>query len=338
MLFVVYGSAVRLGRRAAAVHLGAVLVAAVVLLRLSPMFPGWLSVVLYVALITSAWSLGAVIFTLQSLARENAQRAAELEQARLELARHAVAAERVRMARELHDVIAHNMSVIAMHAGVARLAVGTDPDAERGLLAGIEGLSRNALAEMRRLVTFLRDQDDAAAEGQPAGALDPAPSLRRLHELVSRVVEAGVTVDVHVDGALDDVPPGVSLSAYRVIQEALTNVLRHAGPTTARLSVAAQDGMVSICVENDRPITAVRRAIAPGGHGTIGMRERAELYGGTLLSAPSPEGAGGWRHESRTRGCAGDPCSRRRRPAPGPGGPARDVRARPRHRGGRGGH
>lgn len=297
VLFVAYGSAARLGRRRALVDLGVLLVAAVLLLRLGPFFVGWPSAVFYVALITSAWSLGAVVFALRSLARENAQRATELEQARLELARHAVAVERLRMARELHDVIAHSVSMIAMQAGVARLAVGTDPDAERGSLAVIEDLSRNALAEMRRLVVFLRDQDEAAAGREPAAALDPAPSLGRLHELVSGVVEAGVTVDVHTQGDLHEVPPGVSLSAYRVIQEALTNVLRHAGRTTARLSVAVRGGIVSICVENDRPVVGGRSAAAPGGHGTVGMRERAELYGGTVRSGPTPEG--GWRVEAR---------------------------------------
>lgn len=313
VLFVAYGSAVRLGKRRGSPDLGALLVGAVVLLHMAPFFVGWPSVLLYLALITAAWCLGAVVFTLQALVRENGQRASELEQARLELARHAVAAERVRMARELHDVIAHSMSVIAMHAGAARLAVGTDPDGERALLGGIEALSRSALGEMRRLVTVLRDQDEVpSGDHRAAPVLDPAPGLRELHRLVSPVVEAGATVDVRTGGDVDDVPPGVSLSAYRVVQEALTNVLRHAGPTTVRLSVTAQDGVVDICVENDRTADGVRHTAVPGGHGTTGMRERVELYGGTLRSGPVPDG--GWRVAARIpySEVAGDPRTRHR--------------------------
>ncbi|MGK5173080.1 sensor histidine kinase [Geodermatophilus sp. CPCC 205761] len=296
VLFVVYGSAATLSRRWALLHLAVVVTGTVVLLRSEPLFPGWPSTVLYLLTITAAWCLGAVVRTLQVLARENGRRAAELEQARLELARSAVAAERLRMARELHDVLAHSMSVIAMQAGGARLAVGTNPDRERAMLAQIEGLTRAALAEMRRLVAILRDQDEEAA------VLDPAPSLGRLHELVSRVVDAGLTVDVRTEGPLDDIPPGVSLTAYRVVQEALTNVLRHAAPTTARLAVRARAGLLTVCVEDEGPGGGPRPAErdgsgGPTGHGTVGMRERVALYGGTVTSGPAP--VHGWRVEAR---------------------------------------
>jgi len=295
-LFVVYGSAATLHRRSALVHLAVVLAATAVLLQLEPLAPGWSSTILYLLIITAAWCLGAVVRALQVLARENGRRAAELEQARLELARSAVASERVRMARELHDVLAHSMSVIAMHAGAARLAVGTDPDREREMLARIEGLTRGALGEMRRLVTVLRDQDE-----EEAATRTPAPSLGGLHELVSRVVDAGVTVDVRTEGELDDVPPGVSLTAYRVVQEALTNVLRHAGPTTTRLAVTGRAGLLTVRVEDEGPAggppTPTHDASGSGGHGTIGMRERVELYGGTVTSGPAP--GRGWRVDAR---------------------------------------
>ncbi|MGY1669210.1 sensor histidine kinase [Geodermatophilus sp. SYSU D00710] len=297
VLFVVHGSAAVLDRRRALLLLALVLAASALLLRLEPLFPGWASTVLYLVIITAAWCLGAVVRTLQVLALENGRRAAELEQARLELARSAVASERLRMARELHDVLAHSMSVIAMHAGAARLAVGTDPERERAMLARIEGLTRGALGETRRLVTVLRDQDD-----EESGVRLPAPSLGRLHELVSRVVDAGVTVDVRTHGELDDVPPGVSLTAYRVVQEALTNVLRHAAPTKARVAVTARSGLLSLCVEDDGPAGGTSRSEDdgvehPGGHGTLGMRERVGLYGGTMTSGPAP--GGGWRVEAR---------------------------------------
>jgi signal transduction histidine kinase len=297
VLFVVSGGAVVLARRPALLHLMGVLAATVLLVRLEPMFPGWPSLVLYLVVIAAAWAIGVVVRRLQELARENGRRAAELERARLELARSAVASERVRMARELHDVLAHSMSVIAMHAGAARLAVGTDPDRERAMLARIEGLTRGALGETRRLVTVLRDQDD---EG--TGVRVPAPNLGRLHELVSRVVEAGVTVDVRTQGDLDDVPPGASLTAYRVVQEALTNVLRHAGPTTARLAVTVESGLLVVCVEDDGPVGGAPRTEdidddSVGGHGMLGMRERVALYGGSMASGPAP--GGGWRVEVR---------------------------------------
>jgi signal transduction histidine kinase len=243
VLFVAYGGGVMLPRREAVVHLAVLEAGLVLLLRLGPSFPGWDSVVLYAALIGAAWSLGAVVRRWELLAAENARRAAELEQARLQLARHAVAAERLRIARELHDVVAHSMSVIAMHAGAARLAVGNDPKAERANLAVIERASRSALEEMRRLVTVLRDHDDSDGT-ETVASRDPAPSLAGLHDLVAGIVDAGVTVDVRTDGALDDVPAGVSLSAYRIVQEALTNVVRHAGPTRARLAVSARDGVL----------------------------------------------------------------------------------------------
>ena len=168
------------------------------LLTSSSAFPGWDSVALFAGLVAGSWFLGVLARRWQTLARELAERAAELEEARTELARHAVAAERLRIARELHDVVAHSMSVIAMHAGVARLAVGTKPESEVAALDVIERSSREALAEMRRLVTVLRDENAGSAER------GPAPGVSDLHTLVAGVVEAGVTVDVRTEGDLDE--------------------------------------------------------------------------------------------------------------------------------------
>ena len=293
VLFVTYSLGLHLTRRQGLPYVGLGIVALLVLLLVGSSFPGWSSVLLYAMLLVAAWFLGAGVRRWQVLAAELSDRAAELEQARLELASHAVAAERVRIARELHDVVAHSMSVVAMHAGSARLAVGTNPDAERAALEVIERASRDALGEMRRLVTVLRHEDADAA------SREPAPRVTDLHDMVATVAQAGVTVDVRTSGDLTQLPPGPSLSAYRVIQEALTNVVRHAGPTRARLVVEAVDEMLAICVENDGPPPRGERA-APatgGGHGTIGMRERVELYDGTLNVGPTP--TGGWRVEAR---------------------------------------
>ncbi|SDS82803.1 Signal transduction histidine kinase [Friedmanniella luteola] len=299
VLFVAYALGSEFPRRRAAVLLGCTEVALVLLLALSAGFPGWDSVVLFAALVAAAWFLGTLARRWQNLARESAERASELEQARNELARHAVAAERLRIARELHDVVAHSMSVIAMHAGAARLAVGKKPEQELAALDVIERASREALAEMRRLVTVLRDEDAGAA------ARGPAPGVAELHTLVSRVVEAGVTVDVRTEGDLEHVPAGVSLAAYRVVQEALTNVVRHAGATRARLEVQAGAQLLAIRVEDDGAATGWKpAATSGGGHGAIGMRERLELYGGTVSAGPRT--GGGWCVEARLPYVTGD--------------------------------
>jgi signal transduction histidine kinase len=300
VLFVAYAVGSEFPRRRAAVLLGCTELALVLLLALGSGFPGWDSVTLFAGLVAASWFLGSLARRWQTLARESAERASELEQARTELAQHAVAAERLRIARELHDVVAHSMSVIAMHAGAARLSVGKKPESELAALDVIERSSREALAEMRRLVTVLRDENAGAAER------GPAPGVAELHTLVAGVVEAGVTVDVRTEGDLDDVPAGVSLAAYRVVQEALTNVVRHAGSTRARLDVQAGDQVLAIRVEDDGPGSGWEPpAASGGGHGAIGMRERLEIYGGTFSAGPRT--GGGWRVEARLPYVAAEP-------------------------------
>ena len=291
VLVTLYTVGSRLSRRPALTLLGVVEGAlGVLLLAGSTGLATW---VLYAAILFGAWFLGDVTRRWRDAATAHALRATELERARTELARHAVTAERVRIARELHDVVAHSMSVIAMHAGSGRLAAERDPAAARRALEVVERSSRDALAEMRRLVTVLRDTDDVGP------ALDPAPGLPDVHQLVAEVAAAGVTVEVHTEGDLASVPDGVSLAAYRIVQEALTNVVRHASPTQARVLVTIGDGEVALEVTDEGASRAPVRAAAPtpGGHGTIGMRERAALYGGELVAGPRP--GGGWRVAAR---------------------------------------
>ncbi|MET0521492.1 MAG: sensor histidine kinase [Jiangellaceae bacterium] len=291
VLVTLYTVGSRLSRRPALTLLGVVEGAMAVLLL--PGTTGLSTWVLYAAILFGAWFLGDVTRRWRDAATAHALRATELEQARTELARLAVSAERVRIARELHDVVAHSMSVIAMHAGSGRLAADQDPAAARRALEVVERSSRDALAELRRLVTVLRDRDDAGP------ALDPAPGLQDVHQLVAEVAAAGVTVEVHTEGDLASVPDGVSLAAYRIVQEALTNVVRHASPTQARVLVTIGGGDVVLDVTDDGASRAPVRAAAPvsGGHGTIGMHERAALYGGELVAGPRPEG--GWRVAAR---------------------------------------
>jgi signal transduction histidine kinase len=173
------------------------------------------------------------------------------------------------------------MSVIAVHAGTGRMVIDTDPEAARDALATIETTSRQVLDEMRRLLGVLRADDEP-------GSLVPAPGLGELDSLVARTVGAGLPVDVRVDGERRPLAPGVDLAAYRIVQEALTNVAKHAGATQARLRLAYGDDALAIEVTDDG-----RRPVPPtsnGGHGILGMQERAVLYGGTLEAGPARTG------------------------------------------------
>jgi signal transduction histidine kinase len=188
--------------------------------------------------------------------------------------------ERTRIARELHDVVAHAISVIVLQARGARHALATEPADARGALDSIEETAVQALAEMRRLLGMLRESDDEVA-------LAPQPSLAHLDELVAHIREAGVPVDVHVEGAPRDLAPGVDLSAYRIVQEALTNALKHAGPTRARVVIRYGEDSIQLEVEDSGKGGATTQ---DGGHGLAGIRERVELFGGDLESGPRSNG------------------------------------------------
>jgi signal transduction histidine kinase len=211
------------------------------------------------------------------------QRAAELEQAREELARRAVTEERLRIARELHDVVAHSMSIIAVQSGVGVHVLDSQPEEARKALAAVEATSRQALVEMRRLLGVLRQ------EAEPLGSLAPAPGLAEVEALAGEVARAGVRVEVRIEGAPCRLPAGLDLSAYRIVQEALTNVVRHAGPATARVTVRYAPDRVTLEVVDDGKGVEPPSAAADR-HGIAGMRERAALYGGTLEAGPLPGG------------------------------------------------
>jgi signal transduction histidine kinase len=212
------------------------------------------------------------------------ERAAERER---EQARRASAQERVRIARELHDVVAHAMSIIAVRSGVARMVLDVRPEEAREALGIIEGTSRQALQEMRLLVGVLRDPD---AEGLPTER-GPAPGLASLPGLVTHINEAGVPVGVRVEGEPRPLSPGADLCAYRIVQEALTNVVRHAAPATAELMLRYQpDEVVIEVTDNGRIPPSPARAGDGAGHGIAGMRERVALYGGKLVAEPTASG------------------------------------------------
>ncbi|HEX3516691.1 MAG TPA: sensor histidine kinase [Trebonia sp.] len=231
-------------------------------------------------------------------------------------ANSAVAEERLRIARELHDVVAHSMSVIAVQAGYGQYVIDASPDGARDALGAIQATSRDALEEMRRMLGVLRQQDvtpgpakaDLPAGQEPADGqapadggttarpvpLAPAPGLARLERLIERTRGAAVRVRLEVCGHPRPAPAGVDLSAYRIIQEALTNVVRHAGTGASCLvHVGYTDADLVIRVTDDGglPVTlpSVSVASAGTGHGIIGMRERVHLCGGTFSAGPLPD-------------------------------------------------
>lgn len=233
------------------------------------------------------------------LAVEEAERDAERR------ARRAAADERLRIARELHDVVAHALSVITVQAGTGRVVLDADPETARAALASIEGESRAALADMRRLVAVLRD--DGAADGE----LSPSPGLDDLEALVAATVRSGLPVEVRIDGTRAPLPAGAELAVYRIVQEALTNVRRHASATRAEVRVAWRPDGVEVEVLDDGRAEPAGPAGAAGdaaadnavGNGLVGMRERAALYGGTFEAGARP--GGGFRVAARIP--CGDP-------------------------------
>lgn len=212
--------------------------------------------------------------------RSRRERETALEQSRHEQADAAVADERARIARELHDAVAHSIGVVVLQARGARRTMRTDPAAALGALDAIEATGTQALAEMRRLVGVLRQADDAMD-------LSPPPSLRHLDALVDRVRAAGLPVELTIEGTPIELAPGIELSAYRIVQEALTNALAHAGPATA--SVLVRYGEDHLALEIADTGAGARRP-DPDGHGLIGMRERVSLYDGRLETDIRPGG------------------------------------------------
>ncbi|MGY2062604.1 sensor histidine kinase, partial [Nocardia gipuzkoensis] len=190
---------------------------------------------------------------------------------------HAVAQERIEIARELHDVVAHHISVISMQAGVARYVFDSNPAAARAAVHTIGDTSRETLEELRRVLKLLRTSDSIDIE--------PAPGLAGLAALAERVRGVGVEATLTITGSVDDLPTGLQLTVYRVIQEALTNVIKHAGPCRATVAVHRDSRKLTATVTNDRGAAAAPDSAA-GGHGLLGMRERARVYGGTLTARP----------------------------------------------------
>jgi signal transduction histidine kinase len=252
-----------------------------------------LALVGFMGILATAWLLGHFAHNYRAYAARLEERTAELERAREELARRAVTEERLRLARELHDVVAHAMSVIAVQSGVGAHVADSRPGEVGKALAAIEVTSRAALTELRRLLGVLRQ------DGDPQASLAPVPGLANLDVLLAEVAEAGLAVRLRVEGAPAPLPAGVDLSAYRIVQEALTNVIKHAGPAHAQVTIRYRDQEVAVEVIDDgRGVAAVAGDGGKGtGHGLIGMAERVAAFGGDLEVGPRP--GGGFRVAAR---------------------------------------
>lgn len=236
-----------------------------------------------VSMVAVAAALGDATRNRRAYVSEVEQRALEAERTRDEEARRRVDEERLRIARELHDVTAHSLSIIAVQSGAAAHVIDSDPVEAKRSLQAIRQTSKNALDELRAMLGVLRSAEETGAP------LAPVPGLSRLAALVEPMREAGVEVALHVDGDLDDIPSLVDASAYRIIQEALTNVVRHAGRCSASVSVrrAGDDLAIEVADTGCGPSAED----AGPGHGIAGMRERAVALGGSFEAGPR-EGGG----------------------------------------------
>jgi signal transduction histidine kinase len=231
--------------------------------------PGWGGTIALATWLAVLWSLFEAI-------RSRRERSMEARRLQEEAQRRRVADERLRIAQDLHDAVAHSMSLINIQAGVALHLMDERPEQVREALTTIKQASRDALVELRSIVGVLRQADDSAPRS-------PTPSLERVEELVAGAQAAGVRVHLERQGDLVSVPRNVDLAAYRIIQESLTNVARHAGRTDAVVRITSSDGYLDIdVVDNGGETRAVRSDLPAGGNGIVGMRERAASVGGEV--------------------------------------------------------
>jgi signal transduction histidine kinase len=241
----------------------------------------------------ATWFVGDSVGTRRAYQKGLTEQAAERQRQELDRAQRAIVEERMDIARELHDVIAHSLSVIAVQSGVGRHVIDSQPDEARAALSAIEETSRSALHELRRVLGVLRRRDHEGPE------LAPAPALSDLDDLVERVRGAGVPIEVQFSGRTSSLPPGLELSVYRIVQEALTNVVKHA--RSAHTWVCLQQGPDELVVRvTNAPLGAGSEFSDSGDnaflatdgdrHGIIGMKERAAAFGGWLTAEVLPDG------------------------------------------------
>lgn len=251
-----------------------------------------ISIPLSVVTMVTAWVMGDSVNTRRRYLAELEDKAARTEAQRQAEAQRAVGQERTRIAREMHDVVAHSVSVMVVQAGAARRVVHDNPDRAADALGAIESTGRESLAEMRRILGVLRDDTiPPVSPGEDASDLAPAPSLDRLDHLVAQCADADLPVILQIDGEVRRLEPGLELSAYRVVQESLTNTLKHAGAAAARVNLHYGPDALTVEVTDDgRGLAAAALDGGGDGQGLIGMRERVEAFRGELRTGPRPGG------------------------------------------------
>jgi signal transduction histidine kinase len=227
--------------------------------------------------------LGFAVRAARDRQRQLVTQTSELQRERADNARRAVLEERVRIARELHDVVAHHVSLMGVQAGAARRVMAREPAKAQQVLGTIEASSRQAVLELHQLLGFLRREDQS-------DDLDPQPDLRRLPELIAQAGQGRLAVELTIEGSPRELAPMLQVSAYRVIQEALTNALKHSGGTSASVDVEYAPTALVIEVRDDGTTANGASAKNAGGHGLMGMRERVGLHGGHLRAGATPQG------------------------------------------------
>ncbi len=242
----------------------------------------WSGLIPFTILIWAVWLCGLYLSTRRKYMHSLEERAQRLERERDAQAQVAAAAERARIAREMHDVIAHSVSVMVVQADGAAYMVDLDPERARRAMETIGETGRQALTEMRRMLGVLRERDGT-------GPYAPQPGIEQLTELVAQIRSAGLPVDLTIEGVPEELPAAQQLAIYRIVQEALTNTRKHAGPrATAQVRLHYAEDAVEIRIRDDGRGTA---APSDGrGHGLVGMTERAALYGGWVRTGPCPGG------------------------------------------------
>lgn len=232
----------------------------------------------------AAWGTGRLMRSRGERAERLARAAERLTRERDERGRLAAAEERARIARELHDVVAHAVTTMVLQAGAAEAELAPDQARLRGRLSSIGASGRQALDELRRVLAVLRASE---ASDEESG---PVPGLANLARLTDQLRTAGLEVDLTVETGPGRLPPSLELSAYRIVQEALTNVLRHASASRAKVLVRREEKWLTVEIRDDGRGPVTGAAIERGGHGLVGMRERAAMFGGALSAEPGPDG------------------------------------------------
>lgn len=285
LLIAVYSVAAHVDRPASVRHAGTAISAIIIVGTVGVLIPEedlpWFAIPAFIVMYGTAFVLGDNLRTRRAYLAE-LESAAErtLAQQRAE-SQSAVAEERTRIARELHDVVAHSMSVMVVQAGAARRVIDTNPAMAAEALGAIETTGRESLDEMRRILGVLRSDDDELE-------LAPAPGLDDFNRLIDQCEKAGMTVDLVLEGEAQQLPASLELSAYRIVQESLTNALKHAGPARASVCLTYGEQELMVRVTDDGRGASVNSTGA--GQGLIGMRERAEAFGGSLTAGPRTGG------------------------------------------------